>query len=146
MITIIIIVIIIINTDTRSFTDEYLPAWKDAEEMGILFNALKKTSLTDPNSYRHDRPAIKADKLIGSKQGSSSAQTLACGVCSDIYRVTNWPESAWPVVFKEKEGLCFFIIYSSITNLTYYNKDERNLSGTGSVHHVLSLQAPKARS
>ena len=107
IIVIIIIVIIIINI-IRSFTDENLPAWKDAEELGKLFNALKKTSITDPNSYRHDRHVIKAERLIGSKQGSSSAQTLSCGVCSDIYRVANWPESAWPIEFEEKKGIFLF--------------------------------------
>ena len=113
-------IIIIINIIIlRSFTDENLPAWKDAEELAKLLNTIKKTSLTDPNSYRLDRPVIKADKLIGSKLGSSSAKTISCGVCSDIYRVTNWPESAWPIEFEEKRGLTIFIINFSFTNTKY---------------------------
>ena len=91
--------------NARSFSED-ATTWKDAEDLGRLFNELKQTSITNPNGYRNDRPAIKAVKVFGRPGASSAsaAQLIACGDCNENYIINNWPSSAWPMELDEGKG------------------------------------------
>lgn len=90
--------------NARSFSED-ATTWKDAEELGRLFNDLKQSSINNPNGYRNERPAIKSVKVFG-RQGASSAsaQLISCGVCNENYIISNWPSSAWPMELEEGKG------------------------------------------
>ena len=92
--------------NARSYTnDSTMDAWTDAEELGRLFNEFKKSSVSNPNGYRHERNAIKAVKIFGRQSAASSETRIkACGICNENYMLHKWPDVAWPMELEERKG------------------------------------------